>query len=162
MKKPHVPLLIILLAIVSAPLVHTQELKTTVNPDHLANTTQYGYSQAVVVSPNAPVIYVAGQVGISDNGLNELESQVDWSFDNSIAVIETAGGRVENVVKITLLVRDMDAQKLQFLVAKRRAVFGERPPASTLIPVPELALPSLDFEIDAIAIVNRSAFNDQS
>ena len=154
-KKTLVPLLIVLLAFVSAPLVHAQELKTTVNPDHLANTTQYGYSQAVVVSPNAPVIYVAGQIGISDNGPNDFESQVDRSFDNLIAVIEAAGGRVENVVKITLLVKNMDAEKLQILVAKRRAVFGEHPPASTLIPVPELALPSLEFEIDAIALVNQ-------
>lgn len=92
MKKTLVPLLIVLLTFVSAPLVHAQELKTTVNPDYLANTTQFGYSQAVVVSPNAPVIYVAGQIGISDNGPNDFESQVDRSFDNLIAVIEAAGG----------------------------------------------------------------------
>ena len=155
MKKTLVPLQIVLLALVSAPLVHAQELKSTVNPDHLANTTQYGYSQAVVVSPTTAVIYVSGQIGISDNERNDFESQVDRSFDNLIAVIEAAGGDVANVVKITLLVKNMDPQKLQYLVAKRRDVFGEHPPASTLIPVPELALPSLDFEIDAIALVNQ-------
>ena len=47
----------------------------------------------------------------------------------------------------------MDEEKLAYLVEKRRSAFGSEPPASTLIPVKELALPSLNFEIDAIAII---------
>ena len=131
------------------------DLKIAVNPDHLANTTQYGYSQATIVAPNAKVIYVAGQIGITDEGPNDFESQVDRSFDNLIAVLEAAGGKVEDVVKITLLIKNHDDQKLQYLVTKRRQVFGENPPASTLIPVPALALESLEFEIDAIVVTEN-------
>ena len=133
-------------------LANAEEIKTTVNPEHLPNTTQYGYSQATIVAPNAKVIYVAGQIGVSEEGPNDFESQVDRSFDNLIAVIEAAGGRIEDVVKITLLIKNHDEKKLQYLVNKRRDVFGDRPPASTLIPVPTLALESLDFEIDAIVV----------
>jgi len=32
-------------------LANAEEIKTTVNPEHLPNTTQYGYSQATVVWP---------------------------------------------------------------------------------------------------------------
>ena len=64
-------------------------------------------------------------------------------------------GSIEDVVKITLLIKDHDEKKLQYLVTKRRQVFGENPPASTLIPVSALALRSLDFEIDAIAVASR-------
>ena len=71
-----------------------------------------------------------------------------------IAVLEAAGGRVDDIVKITLLVKDHDAEKLQYLVEKRRQVFGDNPPASTLIPVTVLALESLEFEIDATAVAN--------
>ncbi len=137
---------------VSPTFAETEPLKTVVNPAHLADTTQYGYSQAAIVSPKAKVIYVAGQIGVSADGPNDFESQVDRSFDNIIAVIEAAGGRIEDVVKITLLIKNHDEKKLQYLVSKRRAVFGDSPPASTLIPVPTLALESLDFEIDAVVV----------
>ena len=134
-------------------LANAEEMKTAVNPEHLPNTVQYGYSQATIVAPNAKVIYVAGQIGITDEGPNDFEHQVDRSFDNLIAVLEAAGGRIEDVVKITLLIKDYDEEKLKYMVTKRREVFGTNPPASTLIPVPRLAFDSLKFEIDAIAVV---------
>ena len=137
---------------VSPTFAETEPLKTVVNPAHLADTTQYGYSQAAIVSPKAKVIYVAGQIGVSADGPNDFESQVDRSFDNLIAAIEAAGGRIEDVVKITLLIKNHDEKKLQYLVTKRRAVFGDSPPASTLIPVPTLAFESLEFEIDAVVV----------
>ncbi len=133
-------------------LANAEEMKTVVNHEHLPNTVQYGYSQATIVAPNAKVIYVAGQIGITDEGPNDFEHQVDRSFDNLIAVLEAAGGRIEDVVKITLLIKDYDEEKLKYMVTKRRQVFGENPPASTLIPVPRLAFDSLKFEIDAIAV----------
>ena len=133
-------------------LANAEEMKTAVNPKHLPNTTQYGYSQATVVAPNTKVIYVAGQIGITDEGPNDFEHQVDRAFENMIAALEAAGGRVEDIVKITLLIKDYDEEKLKYLVSKRRQVFGNNPPASILIPVPRLALDSLKFEIDAIAV----------
>jgi enamine deaminase RidA (YjgF/YER057c/UK114 family) len=136
-------------------LTFADDLKTAINPEHLANTTQYGYSQATVAVSNANVIYIAGQIGITDDGPNNFEAQVDLSFENLIAALNAAGGRVEDVVKITLLIKDHDQEKLQYLVKKRREVFGENPPASTLIPVTALALESLDFEIDAIAVTSK-------
>ena len=133
-------------------LTFADDLKTAINPEHLANTTQYGYSQATVAVSNANVIYIAGQIGITDDGPNNFEAQVDLSFENLIAALNAAGGRVEDVVKITLLIKDHDQEKLQYLVKKRREVFGENPPASTLIPVSALALEALEFELDAIAV----------
>ena len=150
-------LLAILIAVASLGLsfAEGEPLKTVVNPAHLANTTQYGYSQAAIASQRASIIYVAGQIGISDDGPNDFESQVDRSFDNLIAVVEAAGGKIEDVVKITLLIKNHDEKKLQYLVKKRRDVFGDHPPASTLIPVPTLALESLEFEIDAIVVTPK-------
>lgn len=134
---------------------NTESGKATVNPEHLANTMQFGYSQATIVSPNATVIFVAGQIGTNDEGPNDFESQVDRAFDNLVSVLEASGGRVEDVVKITLLIKDHNYEKLQYLVKKRLQVFGTTPPASTLIPVSALALESLEFEIDAIAVASR-------
>ena len=150
--------LIVLLAagvLVSCDFTETEPLKTVVNPTDLMDTTQYGFSQATIASPNARVIYVAGQIGVSEDGPNDFESQVDRSFDNLIAVIEAAGGKIEDTVKITLLIKNHDENKLRYLVTKRRDVFGDRPPASTLIPVPVLALESMEFEIDAIVVTRN-------
>ncbi len=136
-----------------APLpAAAEELKTTINPPHLMDTTRYGYSQATVVAPGARLIFLAGQVGTTDEGPNDFESQVDRAFDNLIAVLEASGGRVEDVVKITLLVKGHDRERLAYLQRKRKEVFGGHLPASTLIPVPALAVENLEFEIDAIAV----------
>ena len=145
------PLLLTAVLLFSA--AHASEQRTVVNPEHLANTTQYGYSQANIVSADSAIVYVAGQIGISDSGPNDFRSQVDRSFANLGAVLAASGSKPENVVKITLLVKDMNEKRLGYLVDKRRSFFGSEPPASTLIPVPELALPSLSFEIDAIAVI---------
>ena len=136
-------------------LANAEEMKTAINPTHLPNTTQYGYSQATVVAPNAKVIYVAGQIGITNEGPNDFEHQVDRAFENMIAVLEAAGGHIEDVVKITLLIKDYDEEKLKYMVTKRRQVFGKNPPASILIPVPRLAFDSLKFEIDAVAVTSQ-------
>ena len=131
---------------------NTEVLKTAVNPPHLLNTTQFGYSQATVAASDARLIHVAGQIGVSEEGPNDFRHQVDRSFDALVAALEAAGARVEDVVKITLLIRDHDGEKLQYVVRKRREVFGDDPPASMLIPVTALALESLEFEVDAVAV----------
>jgi enamine deaminase RidA (YjgF/YER057c/UK114 family) len=130
----------------------SNSLKTAINPSNLPDMTQYGFSQATVVAPGAKTIYVAGQVGTSKDGPNDFKSQVDRAFDNLFAALKAAGGRVEDVVKITVLIRDHDMDKLKVLIDKRRAVFGESPPASTLIPVERLYTDGVLFEIDCIAV----------
>ena len=141
------PISVFLVSTVSA-----QELKQALNPPELANSLQYGYSQATVAAADAKLIHVAGQVGISDDGPNDFESQVDRSFDALLKTLEVAGTNAADVVKITLLIVDHDADKLAYLVEKRKAVFGDNPPASTLIPVPALYAPGVLFEIDAVAV----------
>ena len=44
-----------------AGVASAHELKTVVNPPELANSLQYGYSQATVVSADAKLIHVAGR-----------------------------------------------------------------------------------------------------
>ena len=102
---------------VSSPnIANADGLKTAVNPERLAGTNQFGYSQAGTISPKAKVIHDAGQIGITDDGPNDFESQVDRSFNNLISVVEAEGGRIEDIVKITLFVKNNDETELQYLV----------------------------------------------
>ncbi|NER78482.1 MAG: RidA family protein [Leptolyngbya sp. SIO1D8] len=136
--------------------VAAQELlKRALNPPTLPNSLQYGYSQATIAAPNAQLVHIAGQVGMAEEGPNDFESQVDRSFDALLATLEAAGTDAENVVKITLLIVDHDTEKLAYLGEKRKAVFGDNPPASTLIPVPALYAPGVLFEIDAVAVAGQ-------
>ena len=152
MSKMSLYAFILLLSTFPLGVVKADELMTVVNPEHLPNTTQYGFSQATIAAAQAKTIYVSGQIGISEDGPNDFQSQVNRAFRNMKNVLEAAGGKVQNIVKITLLIKDHDEKKLQYIVKKRREVFGEYPPASTLIPVTALALDSLEFEIDAVAV----------
>ena len=139
-------------ASVTASVVAQSFLKRVLNPPTLSNSLQYGYSQATIAAPSAQLVHIAGQVGIAEDGPNDFESQGDRSFDALVAALEAAGTDADNVVKITLLIVEHDADKLAYLVEKRKAVFGDTPPASTLIPVPALYAPGVLFEIDAVAV----------
>ena len=104
---------------------------------------------------SSPVLYVSGQVGASKTGANDFYSQVDRSFDNLQAVLKKSGADFNDVVKITLLITDYDPDKLAYMAKKRNAIFGDSPPASTLIPVTRLYADGVMFEIDAIAVLRK-------
>lgn len=127
-------------------------LKTVHNPAEMTDSTQFGYSQAVSVPATARTIYVAGQVGHSPDGPNNFEAQVDRSFDNLLTALKAAGGKPENIVRITLLIKDYDPEKLAYIGKKRRETFGATPPASVLIPVTRLYIDPVSFEISAVAV----------
>ena len=145
----------LLALVVLAPLtaIADNANRTAINPDYLPDSTAYGYSQANVVKAGSTMVYVAGQVGMSDKGPNDFESQVDRSFDSLLAVLKASGASAEDVVKITLLIVDHNPERLAYLGKKRRAVFGDKPPASTLIPVTRLYTNDVLFEIDATAVL---------
>lgn len=154
-RTPPAALYLSVLLLTGAPPLAAQEdgLKTAINPTSLPDTVQHGYSQATVAAPGASLVHVAGQVGFdeqaSDNG---FEAQVDRAFDSLEAVLGETGTTPADVVAITLLIVDHDADKLAYLGEKRRAAFGAAPPASTLIPVTRLYAPGVLFEIDAVAV----------
>ena len=142
-----------LVALFPLTAVAENQNRTAINPKHLSDSTVYGYSQANVVKANSVMVYAAGQVGVSPEGPNDFQSQVDRSFDNLLAVLKASGASAEDVVKITLLIVDHNPEKLAYLGKKRRAVFGDQPPASTLIPVTRLYADGVLFEIDATAVL---------
>ncbi len=124
-----------------------------VNPPELRRSPFY--SHAVVAPGGARTVYVAGQIGFDGAGrlAPDYEGQVRQAFANLAAVLAAAGARPEHVAKITVLIVDHDETKLGPLADASKALFGDHLPASTLIPVPRLALDGLLFEIAAIAAI---------
>ena len=52
--------------------------------------------------------------------------------------------------KITVMIVQHDMQRLAIMQAAQRTILGSHHPAATLIPVPCLALPQMQIEVEAV------------
>ncbi|GAA5235814.1 RidA family protein [Verticiella sediminum] len=82
-------------------IIHTEQAPAAVGP----------YSQAVAAPAGARTVYLSGQIGL-DPATGELVSdtfdhEVRQAFANMSAVVAAAGGKLENVVKLTLFLTDL-------------------------------------------------------
>ena len=82
--------------------------------------------------------------------------QMRVAFANLRRAIDAAGAKPEHVTHIRVLIVDHREDYLEPLATEVRALFGQSLPASTLIPVPRLALDTMLFEIEATLFVPMS------
>ncbi|MBW4442379.1 MAG: RidA family protein [Plectolyngbya sp. WJT66-NPBG17] len=131
-----------------------------INPAGLHDPSHYGYTHVTTVPADTTLVYIAGQLGEDETGdpvAADFAAQLKQAFANLRTALAAVGATPEQVVKITILSVDHDADKQRLISAERNALWqGERKPASTLIPVPRLAVEGLLFEIDAIAAISNS------
>ncbi len=126
------------------------------NPPTLA--VPKGYTH-VVRSTGRTTITVAGQVSYDSTGavvgVGDLRRQTEQVYANVRTALEAAGATLADMVKTTILIRDMTPEKVATIREVRaRVLAGHPPPASTLIAVPTLIHPDLLLEIEATAIVD--------
>jgi 2-iminobutanoate/2-iminopropanoate deaminase len=98
-------------------------------------------------------IWVSGTVGIAPDGSvpEDVVAQFDLALASLDACLKAAGGSAEHVVKVTVFLTDVtDRKKIN---PARQRYFGEHRPASTLVEVSALVLPSLKVEIEAQAVL---------
>ena len=129
------------------------------NPEGLSDSSHYGYAQITIVHSDTQLVYVAGQLGEDESGHfpKDFEGQMKQAFANLRTALEAVGATPEQVVKITVLSVDHDSEKQRLISTERNAMWqDDRKPASTLIPVPRLAVDGALFEIDAIAALPNS------
>jgi enamine deaminase RidA (YjgF/YER057c/UK114 family) len=125
-----------------------------INPEGLRPSAFY--SQAVI-APAGRTVYIAGQIGSDPTGaiVPGYAAQVRQAFANLRRVMDEAGVKPGGITKITVLIVDYDTSRLEPLGEELKRLFGNRMPASTLIPVPRLALDGMLFEIDAVGVIPR-------
>ena len=118
-----------------------------------------GYSDAVRVAADRRLVFLAGHVAFDANRTiqdpGELVPQVGAALRNLKATLEAAGGAPEDLVKLTILVTDVQGWRDQSKavgVVWRDAI-GKVYPATTLIPVSELFDLGAVVEIEGIAAV---------
>ena len=113
------------------------------------------YSQGVKVTQARAILFLSGQVAYTPEGgvasPGDFKAQARGAYQAIKALVESQGGTMANVVKLTTFVTDMKYRA--DLGAVRAEFFGTKGPASTLVQVSALAFPELMVEIEAIAVV---------
>ena len=88
-------------------------------------------------------------------GAGDFDAQAEQTFRNLKRVLEAGGSSLENVVKVTIFLKDM--ANFPKIVELRKRWFSAPYPADTIVEVTSLALPELELEIEAIAVAAESA-----
>ncbi|WP_331766863.1 RidA family protein [Embleya sp. NBC_00896] len=126
---------------------------TITNPAELHDPVGFGYSH-VVDAPSPDLVFIAGQYGSDPSGSvasADFADQVERSFANLGTALAAAGLGFQDVVRLGTYIVDHDHAKLDALLTVIARIWGDKPPAQTLIGVAALALPDMRFEVDAVA-----------
>ena len=112
------------------------------------------YSSAVKVT-GGTTVYLAGVTPVDGErrlvGPGDFDRQVEQVWENMRLTLEKAGGRLSDVVTMTVFITDM--QYGTRFTELRRQKFGKDFPASALIGIAALAVPGAFIEIQAIAVI---------
>ena len=95
-------------------------------------------------------LFVSGHVGVDAHGnvVGDCEAQSRQVMASIRGVIEAAGGRMEDVAKITCFLTNMDDYPTYAKV--RLETWPSNPPASSTVGVSALVRPELVVEVEAI------------
>lgn len=111
----------------------------------------FALSQAIAVGD---WIFVSGQAALDGQGNivgeGNFQLQAETAFNNLQAVLQAADSGLQDVVKVTIFMTDM--QYFGEVVELRRRYFATPYPADSIVEVKALAMPQLMFEIEAIAM----------
>lgn len=127
---------------------------TITNPAALHDPVSFGYSH-VVSAPATELVVIGGQYASGADGTvvsANFAAQVEQSFTNLGIALAAVGLGFSDVIRIGTYIVGHDAEKLTALLPVIARIWGERPPAQTLVGVAALALPDMLFEVDAVAV----------
>ncbi|WP_228445519.1 MULTISPECIES: RidA family protein [Chryseobacterium] len=127
------------------------------NPETLFDPTPFAFSHATSSVGNGKYVFISGQSGGEDlhhNLSEDFRQQVQFALKNLETVLKEYHLKPDDVLKITVLIVDHDQEKLKIWTEEMHKVWkNNKFPASTLIPVPKLALDGMMIEVDAIAFM---------
>lgn len=113
------------------------------------------YSQGVKVTGAQTLLFLSGQVAYTADGSaacrGDFKGQARGAYEAIKALVESQGGTMANIIKITTYVTDMRYRA--DLAPIREEFLGKKGPASTLVEISQLAHPDWMIEIEAIAVL---------
>ncbi len=130
--------------------------KTIINPLTLARPR--GFSHGVLVS-GGQLLFLAGQTGSDPEGNilapGDLVAQYEQVLRNLMAVVVAAGGKMQDIVKINIFVRNRDdyLAHLGPLGQVHRSFFGNYYPAAALFEISRFFQDEALIEIEGMAML---------
>ncbi|MBD2704183.1 RidA family protein [Spirosoma sp. BT702] len=134
-----------------------KQIVTLSNPPTVA--TPRGYSHLAEIDlGTAKMVLIAGQVGLDVQGnvvgKGDPKAQFEQIFRNLQALVTAAGGKMEDLVKLTVYFRDMSHVQL-FRDVRDQYVNHQHPPTSTAVEVSKLFRDDILAEVEATAIIPK-------
>ena len=114
-----------------------------------------GFSRALEV-PQGRTIYFSGQVPTDSDGATvghgDLGAQAEVCFGKIRAMLELAGGSMDDIVKVNMFLTDIG--RIAEVMAVRERYFTSEPyPAMTGVEITALNNPDWMIEVEAIAVI---------
>lgn len=129
--------------------------KKEIKSDELYAPPRGGIFSSAIEASAGRTIYVSGLTSRNREGhvvgKGDIKVQTDTILHNMSAILKEAGGTMDDIVKLTVFIRDMEL--FDQIHDVRRPYFKEPYPASSMVEVSMLADPDLLIEIEAIAVV---------
>jgi len=114
-----------------------------------------GYANAMLADNG--VLFMAGQIGWDAQGklAPDFVSQFRQALANIRTIMEAAGGRVEQIARLTWYVTDLEQyrSKGREIGAAYREIFGKHFPAMTVVEIKSLVEKNALIEIEATAVL---------
>ncbi|MEO8195305.1 MAG: RidA family protein [Thermoanaerobaculia bacterium] len=128
-----------------------------INPQALG--APRGFSHGVLAPAGCRLLFVAGQVGWDGEQIlapGGFAPQFERALGNIRAVVESAGGRLEEICRFTIYVTDrtLYERDLSAVGEAYRRVMGRHFPAMALVEVAALLEPGALVEIEATAALS--------
>lgn len=105
------------------------------------------------------MLYISGQTAVGDDGqltgIGDFDVQAHKAFRNLEKVLKAGGSSLKNVIKVTILLKDMG--NFNKIVDLRGKYFQAPYPADTIFEVKSLYSPDALIEIEAIAVADDAA-----
>ncbi len=115
------------------------------------------YSQGIAIPAGSRLLLVGGQNAVDGSGAvvgkGDIGMQTDQVVKNVLGVVEAAGGTIESLVEVTIMM--LADEPLGPAFAAWMAHWGERPnpPTVSMVRVVGLAHPDFLIEIKALAVL---------
>ncbi len=127
-----------------------------INPASLG--TPRGWNHGMLAPRGGRLLFVAGQTARDATGAVSpvgFVEQFARALTNVLAVVREAGGRAEQIGRLTIYVTDLEAYQssLEPLGVEYRRLMGRHYPAMALLHVRGLADPHAAVEIEATAVI---------
>jgi enamine deaminase RidA (YjgF/YER057c/UK114 family) len=121
------------------------------NPDATARPAS-NYSHGALIPAGAERLMIAGQVGIAPDGRLEegFEAQSRRAWSNLFAVLESAGMKKTDLVKVVVYVTQPDVTAA-YRAIRDEVMEGHAPPMTYLV-IAGLAAPGMLVEIEGEAV----------